>query len=98
MIVGIKLAPSVSSSPSPSEIYQQIEKVMKDPYATLLISDHSSYRNIYLFCMKRKYRKIVLYHIGKTPRYNPYNFPTKGGFETYTDLDLAIELDSKTII
>jgi len=89
--VGIKVTSLNVDISSPSEMYQQIEKVMKDPNTTLLISDQSSYRHIYLFCMKRRYRKIILYHLNDSPRYNTSKFPTKGGFDTYTELELAIE-------
>lgn len=66
-----------------------IPKIMElefyDPRTRYLIGDNFRFYRIVqniLLAMKVDYNRVTIYHKGPSPEWNPFNFPTIGGFQT----------------
>jgi hypothetical protein len=80
---------------------QPILDILDDPDAEILISDEAGCATLALrYFIKRKYRKVTVYHIGAAPR-DPNvvkTFKTVSNFSSYTETYEAIREKSDEII
>lgn len=80
---------------------QPILDILDDPNAEILLSDEAGCATLALrYLIKRKYRKVTVYHLGESPR-DPNvskSFKTISGFSSYTEIYEALREKSDVVI
>ena len=82
-----------------SEIAPILDRILENPDSQIILSDLSG-GCIYVarYLKKKYYRKAILYHVGRDPRINIAEIPTKGGFATPKECREGIVNDSDVLV